>query len=301
MKISVVMATYNGEKYLDQQLQSILNQTRKPDEIIVCDDRSTDSTASILERYQQQGLLRYYINPERLGVIGNFKRGVSLATEGYYISLSDQDDEWMADKLEKTAALMQQIDDAHEPRMVYSDLLLVDENFNVINPSLWNEVGRQERYKHNLETLLFNQFVNGCATLLNPPLRDLFSGIPDVKVRFHHDDWFAVAAFAFGRAESIKEPLIRYRKHDNNVTVASDLKPRSRYRSLTNQLRKVVKGEDDFLAIRFELAQMFYDKYAEQMKPQVKQCFESFLKLKNRSYFIKKLAFRRAIDRNLIK
>src|ERR1700761_3280805 len=119
MKISVVMATYNGAKYLDQQLQSILNQTRKPDEIVVCDDQSADGTADILEKYQQQGLLRYYINPERLGVNRNFKRGVSLATEGYYISLSDQDDEWMNDKLEKAEALMEQIDSANEPRLVY--------------------------------------------------------------------------------------------------------------------------------------------------------------------------------------
>ena len=106
MKISVVMATYNGEKYLDQQIRSILNQTCKPDEFIVCDDNSSDGTITILEKYRQLSQLSYVVNTSRLGVINNFVKAVSLAAAGNYISLADQDDEWMPDKLEKCAALL---------------------------------------------------------------------------------------------------------------------------------------------------------------------------------------------------
>ena len=296
MKISVVMATYNGEKYLEQQIQSILSQTIKPDEIIVCDDCSTDGTIAILEKYKQQSQLSYIVNPSRLGVIENFKKGVSLVAADNYISLSDQDDEWMADKLERCARLLKTIDNKLTPRMVYSDLLLVDQNENILNVSFWNEVGQQERYQHNLQTLLFNQFVNGCTMLLNPALGQMFKDIPG-NVRFHHDDWIAVAAFAFGKVESIKEPLVKYRKHGANVTIKANKKPRNRFRSIKEQLTNVLMGKDDFLAIRFELARLFYEKYALTMTNEVRQCFERFLELENRSYFVKKLAFRRTITK----
>ncbi|WP_374951381.1 glycosyltransferase family 2 protein [Mucilaginibacter sp.] len=294
MNISVVIATYNGQKYLEQQIESILRQTVTPDEIIVCDDCSTDGTAAILESYKQQELLTYVVNNAQLGVIGNFKKGVALAKAGNYISLSDQDDEWMPDKLEKCANLLKTIDSERMPCMVYSDLMLVDKDDNILNMSFWNEVGQQEKYQHNLQTLLFNQFVNGCTMLFNPALARMFSEIPN-QVRFHHDDWIAVAAFAFGNVQRIDEPLVRYRKHDNNVTIEADKKPRSRYRSIREQLLKVVKGQDDFLAIRLELANLFYGEYALKMTGEVKMYFEKFLSLQKRSYFFKKLAFRKMV------
>ncbi len=297
MKISVVMATYNGEKYLEQQIRSILNQTLKPDEFIVCDDNSTDGTINVLEKYRQLSQLNYVVNTSRLGVINNFVKAVSLAATGNYISLADQDDEWLPDKLEKSALLLKKIDDASiTPCMVYSDLMLVDRDEKLLNISFWNEVGQQEKYQHNLQTLLFGQFVNGCTTLLNPALRQMFKNIPN-KVRFHHDDWIAVAAFAFGKAASIKEPLVKYRKHDNNVTIKANSKPRNRYRTLKEQLFKVMRGKDDFLSIRFELARLFYDQYCLVMTAEVKQCFEKFMELEGQSYFTKKLAFRRIIKK----
>lgn len=296
MKISVVMATYNGEKYLEQQIRSILDQTLKPDELIVCDDNSTDGTINILEKYRQLSQLSYVVNTSRLGVINNFVKAVSLAVPGNYISLADQDDEWMLDKLEKSAQLLEKIDDESIPCMVYSDLMLVDRDEKLLNISFWNEVGKQEKYQHNLQTLLFSQFVNGCTTILNPALRQMFKNIPD-KVHFHHDDWIAVAVFAFGKVASIKEPLVKYRKHGNNVTIKANTKPRNRYRTLKEQLFKVIRGKDDFLSIRFELARLFYDQYALAMTAEVKQCFERFIELESQSYYAKKLAFRRVVKK----
>jgi glycosyltransferase involved in cell wall biosynthesis len=290
------MATCNGEKYLEQQIQSILNQTLKADELIVCDDHSTDGTRDILEKYRQLSKLTYVINTSRLGVINNFVKAVSLAKLGNYISLADQDDNWMPDKLEKTAQLLANIDGGSTPCMVYSDLMLVDADEKLLNVSFWNEVGQQEKYQHNLQTLLFGQFVNGCTTLMNPALRQMFRDIPS-KVRFHHDDWLALAAFAFGKVACIKEPLVKYRKHQNNVTIKADTKPRNRFRILKEQLFKVIQGKDDFLSIRFELARLFYNQYALTMSLEVKQCFENFLALENQSYFKKKLAFRRIVKK----
>ncbi len=296
MKISIAMATYNGARYLNQQIESILAQTTRPDEIIVCDDQSTDNTAEILDGYSRQSVLSYFVNESRLGVIDNFTRAVALTASENYVALSDQDDQWMPDKLEKLAAVMQETEVEGTPCMIYSDLLLVDKDDKILNKSFWNEVGQQERYQHNLQTLLFGQFVNGCTTLMNPALRSMFRNIP-TNARFHHDDWIALAAFTFGHVKRIDEPLVRYRKHDTNVTIKANEKPRNRYRSILVQLAKALGGKDDFLELRFELARSFYNRYAIEMPARPKQIFEDFLKLEKASYFKKKLAFRRAVTK----
>ena len=100
--VSVVIATYNGEKYIVKQLESIRNQTRKPDEVIIVDDRSNDNTFKIVKEYIQQYALRnwrIYLNDCNLGYKGNFQKGIELAT-GKYIFLCDQDDEWERNKIE---------------------------------------------------------------------------------------------------------------------------------------------------------------------------------------------------------
>jgi len=292
MKISVVMATYNGEKYLDRQIQSILTQTLQPDEIIVCDDASTDGTVAILERYRQQGKLTYLVNDNRLGFIGNFKKAVALANATNYVALCDQDDEWLPNKLEISAALLEKINDDEVPCLVYTDLALVDQDEKALNNSFQNELG-QDKYKHNLQTLLFGNFVTGCTTIMNPKLKRFFEEIPD-DARFH-DEWMALIAFTFGKAEGIALPLVRHLKHENNASIKPGTKPRNRYRSTFNQLITALKGKDDFLCEQIKMVQRFYNKYAIEMKPGIKSIFEQFLTLQHRSYFIKKLAYRRTV------
>ena len=101
--ISVAMATFNGEPYIQEQLDSIYNQTRKVDEIIIVDDCSTDSTVRVIEQYilsHKDIDIKLYKNEENLGYKKNFKKAISLC-HGDYVFLSDQDDIWMTDKIEK--------------------------------------------------------------------------------------------------------------------------------------------------------------------------------------------------------
>src|SRR5574344_2136916 len=98
--ISLALPTYNGEKYLREQLDSIFNQTMVPEEIVVVDDRSTDSTIQILEEYKQKYGLKYYINEQNLGYNKNFEKAITLC-QGDYIALCDQDDVWLPEKIEK--------------------------------------------------------------------------------------------------------------------------------------------------------------------------------------------------------
>lgn len=293
MKISVAMTTYNGEKYLDQQIQSILNQTLAPDEIIVCDDGSTDSTVTILKRYSDQKKLIYYVNDRQLGLIDNFKKAVSLAKKTNCIALSDQDDEWLPDKLCKSAALMESIDNML-PGMVHTDLMLVDSNQILLNRSFRNELG-QDKYQHNLQTLLFGNFVTGCTILMNPLLREFFVTMPNDLL--FHDAWIALIAFTFGEVKESREALIKYRKHNNNLSIAANTKPRNRYRSTIKQILTALNGKDDFLSEQINLIARFYEQHSDQMPIGKQRYFSQFLELKNKPYLYKKLAFRSMVNR----
>lgn len=295
MKISVVMATYNGEKYLEQQIESILSQTLLPAELIVCDDCSTDGTVAILAKYQEQ--LTYVVNPQQLGLIGNFKKAVSLAAKDNYVALSDQDDIWLPDKLAASAALMQKMDQSL-PCLVHTDLVLVDEQLKVLNPSFMNERG-QHQYYHNLQTLLFANFVTGCTMLMNQKLREFFAEIPG-NVKFH-DAWIALAAATFGSVKEISTPMVRYRKHGNNLSIAAGTKPRNRYRSTMNEIINAVKGSDDFLTDQLETAEKFYKHYHLHMEPAKRLYFEQFLMLRSKPYLIKKIVYRRTVKRFAIR
>ena len=127
--VSIAMATYNGEKYLRKQLESIYNQTYKNIEFIVCDDRSSDKTVKILQEYQNKYGLKFFINEQNLGFVKNFEKAASLCT-GEYIAFADQDDVWLPDKIE---ILLSEIGNNS---LICSDAKLIDENNNQVAESL---------------------------------------------------------------------------------------------------------------------------------------------------------------------
>ena len=116
--ISLVIPTYNGEKYLREQLDSIYRQTLVPDEVIAVDDRSKDGTVDILKEYADRYGLKYFVNEQNLGYNKNFAKGISLAS-GDYICLCDQDDVWMPEKVETLHKKLIEIEN-YEPACVSS-------------------------------------------------------------------------------------------------------------------------------------------------------------------------------------
>jgi glycosyltransferase involved in cell wall biosynthesis len=285
MQISVVMATYNGAKYLEQQILSILSQTLPPAELIVCDDRSTDGTLDILKNYSHS--LTYVINDQQLGLIGNFRKAVSLAAQNNYIALSDQDDEWMPNKLERCAAVLSEIEDLSLPCMVYSDLLFVNENDQILNNSFKAEQGH-DKFRHTLQTLLYGNFVNGNTILMNKELRRFFCMTP-LDFPSNHDGWLALIAYTFGKAGYIPLPLIRYRKHENNVSIAADVRPRNRYRNILSEFLLFFRGHDTFLSKQLYSVRLFYEQYKPAMSLTNRKLFERFLELESKSYFYRKI------------
>ncbi len=284
--VSVVMATYNGEKFLEEQILSILSQTLQPAEFIVCDDNSTDGTIAILEKYRQKGHLRYYANEKQLGVVNNFKKGISLASSVNAIALADQDDTWCSGKLEKMVAELANIDDGITPAIIYSDLIVMNEDGSLLNQSFWNEMGHSA-FKQSFTTLLLGNFVAGCTILMNPAMRKLCSSMPEDVIM--HDVWLALIAYSFGKVHVYPEPLVRYRKHSNNVTYPVDYRKRSRYQRWAKTVKNVLSGRNDYLEGQFRLAGQFYEMYPDQLPAIHKKLIRRFLQLRGKPLLVKKV------------
>ncbi|TXI91482.1 MAG: glycosyltransferase family 2 protein [Neisseriales bacterium] len=204
MNISIAMATYNGEKYLAEQLDSILSQSQVPNEIIIVDDYSTDDTWQILQSYaKNNSTIKIYQNESNLGACQTFNKAILLTT-GDLIALSDQDDVWLPNKL---AVLMANISDN---LLIHSDAYIVDEKLNVISQTFKKGVMSQQ----NFIDYLFANNVTGCTCLFKRELINLALPIPTGF--YIHDHYLAIAASYFGKLNYLSIPLIKYRQHSNN-------------------------------------------------------------------------------------
>lgn len=219
MKISVALCTYNGEKFLSEQLDSILDQSVKPDEIIVCDDGSKDSTISILENYKDKykGMIKIYQNRINLGFVKNFEKAVSYCT-GEIIFLSDQDDIWYINKIEEFVKVFE---NNSECLYIFSDAMVTDEIGNNMNYTLWEVVGfneiKQKQFTDDIQNkmLLFrDNFVQGASLAIRSKSKKF---ILPFSENYFHDYWIATILSLISRNAGalIREPLISYRRHDS--------------------------------------------------------------------------------------
>jgi glycosyltransferase involved in cell wall biosynthesis len=283
IKVSIAMTTYNGAKYLEEQLNSLLSQTLLPDEIVVCDDCSTDQTKDILAKYTGSGLIRVYINERQLGVIENFKKAVSLCSPSNYIALADQDDVWHDDKLYLQADELIKFD-MEVPALVYTDLTLVDINLQVISPSFMS-VLNIEPEKESLGSLLYGNFITGCTIMFNPAMRQYFLETPSTA--YMHDAWLGLVAFSIGKSMYIPLPLVNYRQHGSNVTYETNKQV-----TALGKIRKIIEGlfsGKDYLKDNFTTARSFLDLYNLQLSEHQKRTLKDFIDKRRRSFMYKKV------------
>jgi glycosyltransferase involved in cell wall biosynthesis len=204
--ISVAMATYNGSKYLSEQLDSIINQAYKNIEIIIVDDFSSDNTIEIIKNYQQHfSFIHVYQNSRNIGVVKSFEKAMSLCS-GEYIALSDQDDVWLPHKL---ATLLDNIGDA---LLIHSDAKLKDEYDNMIAKSHFNYSKKTINCRFS-DYLVANN-VTGCCLMLKKELLELMPPIPDGF--YIHDHYLALVASYYGTIKFLDKPLVIYRQHLSN-------------------------------------------------------------------------------------
>ena len=211
--ISVAMCTFNGESFLREQLESLAWQTRLPDELVVCDDASSDSTANILQEFARRApfSLRIIRNLATLGSTRNFEKTIKLC-EGDFIALCDQDDIWEPNKLNR---LMEAFADPSVGG-VFSDATVIDASAQPTGRQLWNhhrfQFGRRDDFCREaaIRLLLKHDVVTGATLMFRATLRNLLCPISDLWV---HDGWIAWMLVLYSRLTFVAEPLVRYRVH----------------------------------------------------------------------------------------
>lgn len=204
--VSVVLGTYNGEAYLEEQLNSVLAQTYSPLEIIAIDDGSTDGTFRLLQGYAaRDSRIKVVVNQRNLGFIRNFEKGCSLAT-GHWIALCDQDDYWMPDKIEKMVGAI-----GSYP-MVYCDSILCDQHLQPLGNKI-SDLVHYQSFDDPRQLCVFSRMY-GHATLIT---HDLFDKASPFRDEVPHDGWLAYHATLYGGVRYLPEVLVKYRQHAGNV------------------------------------------------------------------------------------
>lgn len=214
--ISIALCTYNGEKYLKEQLESLVKQDYASLEIVVVDDGSTDKTKAIIEDFQREyAFIRYYENEDNLGYVGNFERAISYC-QGDYITLCDQDDVWESSKLSVLHSKIQRGDS-----LIYHNSALTDERGQSLNKTLSESIGYLEG-KEQHYALLLNNCIAGHAMMFR---RGLLAKVLPIPPGIPHDHWIAYIAAKIGYVRYVREALVRYRQHARSMTSQLHLQP----------------------------------------------------------------------------
>ena len=224
--ISIALCTYNGERYLAEQLDSIINQTFKNLEVIVVDDCSTDNTLQILANYAEMDVrIKYYQNSQNLGYNKNFEKALKLTT-GNFIAISDQDDNWKPNKIQ---VLMDNIEDNW---LVFSNSEYINADGTLAEGKLLNGFSLAGK---NYKALLLNNHITGHTTLFSREFLKYILPFPETGF---YDWWMGFIAFYHHKLLFVDEVLTRYRQHDNAVTSSSMLNKQQLGYSYVNRIHE---------------------------------------------------------------
>lgn len=205
--VSIALCTYNGVGYLEEQLNSLVNQTYSNIEIIAVDDHSTDHTLKILDSYADEFInLKIISNEVNLGYVKNFEKAIKLCT-GDYIALSDQDDIWDLNKIQL------QVDAINDHILIYHDSELIENNGRSYNKHMSDIINLY--HGDAPETFLIFNCVSGHSCLFK---KDLLKYIFPFKKGYHHDHWLAYVAANHGTIGFVNKSLVKYRQHPNSNT-----------------------------------------------------------------------------------
>lgn len=213
-KIEILLATYNGEKYVGEQIDSIINQTYRNWILLIRDDNSKDRTLEILKEYEKKDNRIKVIEDKKgnLEFVKNFEELLNNSKEDW-VMFSDQDDYWLENKIEKYVAILNTSseDILKKPMLIHSNSFICDDNLEIIKDEFINS---KIANKYNEDDFYFAYFVQGSTVLINRAIIDL--ALPFSKNVTVHDRYFHLLAEFFGKRIFINESLIKYRQHSNN-------------------------------------------------------------------------------------
>lgn len=244
MKIAILMSTYNGEKYLDKQIESLLNQTIKNIEIIIRDDGSTDNTKEILNNYDKFDNIKIIFG-ENIGVANSFKELINYNSDADIYFFCDQDDIWMNNKVENAMNMM--ISYNNIPCLYYSEVIAVDNSLNVLFKSNYTGIDTVGS-SYNTTPVI------GCTSAFNKKMKQFITehGLPE-NIIMHDLFLYRVCLAIGGKVIHDNNSYIYYRQHDNNVV------------GITNSIVKKMRVYDKFSKTRRIMAKDILNLYGESI------------------------------------
>ncbi|WP_432710224.1 glycosyltransferase family 2 protein [Pedobacter sp.] len=240
--ISIALCTFNGDRFLREQLDTLVNQDYPSKEIVAVDDASSDTTLSILQEYAEKfPFISIHENQQNIGFRKSFERAI-LLSKGSLIALCDQDDVWMPEKLTLMEAQI------GENQLIYHDSAFIKENGQSLNKNMSDVVNMYAG--DNYKPFLFFNSVSGHACMFK---RSLVPYILPLPVSIYHDHWIAYVAANLGTISYIARPLVQYRQHDHartNILKVSDRKPID-YVSGKNKILSTLAGFETMSNFKF--------------------------------------------------
>lgn len=276
-QIDILMATYNGEKYLKEQIDSILAQTYSNFRLIISDDCSKDSTREILKEYEKKdNRIIVFYQEKNLGYVKNFEFLLSKVENEIY-ALSDQDDIWKNDKIEKTYKKLEETN----ADLVFTDLQVVDEKLNTIYKS-FNDfmlLSRKiKKYKSSYLMQYLYNCISGCTLMSKKSFIKDIVPIPTDSKYVIHDSWIGIVVSLKGKIEYLDEATILYRQHTNNQ-VGTD--------KISHKFSKLEDVRNLFIDVKTQLFTVYVNNeryFSEKLRKQNKKALKYYESLKNTKY-----------------
>jgi len=277
--ISILMTTFNGERFVAEQIDSLLNQTFLDFKLYINDDVSSDNTFSVITRYAEMHPEKIFIsrNEKNTGGAKNNFIEMMILHKDDYVMLCDQDDVWLPDKIEITLAKMLEMESEfgkNTPILVHTDLTVVNDRLKVISKS-FKQAMNANYEKTELRNQIIQNTVTGCTAMYNRALAALITTAPRYFVM--HDWWLNLVAAAFGKTGSIDEQTVLYRQHRKNEVGASDVRT-IRYK--INRLLHYRKVKEA-INITYTQAESFLRTYFEQLSTDQRKLLTTYCDIPN--------------------
>lgn len=252
-RVAVIISTYNGEKYIGEQIESILNQTFPSIDIYVRDDGSRDGTKAILESYAKKSRVACWL-ADNVGVTQSFLEALEYAGDAYdYYAFCDQDDRWHPDKVSRAIDVLE--DGLDCPKLFFSELTICDKALNEVEKSQF----KRSDIRYSL--FYFDNMCSGNTMVFNSLLRELVLK-HDYSNVFYHDWWFALVAAHLGKIYYCSDSLLDYRRIEESVS----LNGRKRLHLIAGRIKEFLLSEK--LQLISQQIDSFFNEYKDLLNPE---------------------------------
>jgi len=244
--VDILLASYNGEKHIEEQINSILNQTFTDFKLIISDDNSQDNTLSVIEKIaEKDSRIIILENSVNSGYVKNFEMLIS-ASRGEYIMLSDQDDVWNRDKIEKSLDFLQKT----ASDLIFTDLAVVDEELNIINQSFNKAMLLHPEKIRSINDLFHRNYATGNTFLFTARIKELILPFIELKSPEYIHDWYILfESFYYGKVAYLNEPTVLYRQHNANQIGLDTAKGKNdSFCMFKNKRKKYIRTHYEFVS-----------------------------------------------------